>query len=239
MRDFTDALERIVLGAERKILMTSDDRRRTAYHEAGHAIVGMVTPGADPVRKVSIIPRGQALGVTFSAPERDRVSYDEQDLLTRVRVALGGRVAEELVFGTHTTGAEPDLQQITDIARRMVARWGMSEQIGPMVTQGADADGPLLPGASDASADTQRLVDQEVRRILTEAHRDVTDLLTRHRKRLDNLAHALLEHESLDGPAAYRAAGQSPPASVDPPAALESASATDVEDPEPAPPSWR
>jgi cell division protease FtsH len=215
MRDFTDALERIVLGAERKILMTSEDRRRTAYHEAGHAIVGMVTPGADPVRKVSIIPRGQALGVTFSAPERDRLSYDEQDLLTRIRVALGGRVAEELVFGTHTTGAESDLEQITEIARRMVGRWGMSETIGPMVTQGSDADGPLLPAASDASPDTQRLVDQEVRRILTEAHRDVTDLLKRHRDQLDDLAHALLEHETLDGPAAYRAAGQSPPADLD------------------------
>jgi cell division protease FtsH len=207
MHDFTDALERIVLGAERKILMTSDDRRRTAYHEAGHAIVGMVTPGADPVRKVSIIPRGQALGVTFSAPERDRLSYDEQDLLARIRVALGGRVAEELVFGTHTTGAESDLQQVTDIARRMVARWGMSDAIGPMVTQASDADGPLLPGASDASPDTQRLVDEEVRRILTTAHDEVTELLTRQREQLDDLAHALLEHETLDGPAAYRAAG--------------------------------
>jgi cell division protease FtsH len=171
----------------------------------------MVTPGADPVRKVSIIPRGQALGVTFSAPERDRLSYDEQDLLARIRVALGGRVAEELVFGTHTTGAESDLQQITDIARRMVARWGMSDAIGPMVTQGADADGPLLPGASDASPDTQRLVDEEVRRILTTAHDEVTELLTRKREQLDDLAHALLEHETLDGPAAYRAAGVASP----------------------------
>ena len=211
MRDFTDALERIVLGAERKILMTSDDRRRTAYHEAGHAIVGMLTPGADPVRKVSIIPRGQALGVTFSAPDDDRANYEESWLLAKIKVALGGRVAEELVFGTHTTGAESDLQQITDIARRMVARWGMSDAIGPMVTQGSDADGPLLPGATDASPDTQRLVDQEVRRIVTDAHSDVTDLLTRHREPLDGLAHALLEHETLDGPAAYRAAGQEPP----------------------------
>jgi cell division protease FtsH len=127
-------------------------------------------------------------------------------------VALGGRVAEELVFGTHTTGAESDLEQITNIARRMVARWGMSDAIGPMVSQGSDADGPLLPGATDASPDTQRVVDQEVRRIVTEAHSDVTDLLTRHREQLDNLAHALLEHETLDGPAAYRAAGREPPA---------------------------
>jgi cell division protease FtsH len=216
MGDFTDALERIVLGAERKILMTSDDRRRTAYHEAGHAVVGMVTPGADQVRKVSIIPRGRALGVTFSAPDRDRLSYDEQDLLTRIRVALGGRVAEELVFGTHTTGAESDLQQVTDIARRMVSRWGMSKEVGLMVTQGAEGDGPLLPGVSDVSPDTQRLVDQAVRRILNEAHHDVTDLLGRHREQLDDLAHALLEHETLDGPAAYRAAGTQAPKEVAP-----------------------
>jgi cell division protease FtsH len=172
MGDFTDALERIVLGAERKILMTSDDRRRTAYHEAGHAIVGMVTPGADPVRKVSIIPRGQALGVTFSAPDRDRLSYDEQDLLARIRVALGGRVAEELVFGTHTTGAESDLQQITDIARRMVARWGMSDAIGPMVTQSSDADGrycpaPPTPRPRRSASSTRRSSASSTRRTAT------------------------------------------------------------------------
>jgi cell division protease FtsH len=215
MRDFTDALERIILGAERKILMTSDDRRRTAYHEAGHAIAGMLTPGADTVRKVSIIPRGQALGVTFSAPELDRLSYDEQDLLNRIRVALGGRVAEETVFGTHTTGAEADLQQITDIARRMVGRWGMSDAIGPMVALPSDGETSLLPGVADASPDTQRLVDEEVRRILGEAHADVTRLLTEQRDKLDSLAHSLLEHETLDGPDAYRAAGVHPPAAMD------------------------
>jgi cell division protease FtsH len=211
MRDFTDALERIVLGAERKILMTSDERRRTAYHEAGHAVVGMLTPGADTVRKVSIIPRGQALGVTFSAPELDRLSYDEQDLLARIRVALGGRVAEETVFGTHTTGAESDLQQITDIARRMVGRWGMSDAVGPMVVLPSDGETALLPGIADASPDTQRLVDEEVRRIVGAAHADVGELLTEHRDKLDSLAHALLEHETLDGPEAYRAAGVHPP----------------------------
>jgi cell division protease FtsH len=202
MRDFTDALERIVLGAERKILMTSEDRRRTAYHEAGHAIVGMLIPDADPVRKLSIIPRGQALGVTFSAPDVDRLSYDQQDLLARIRVALGGRVAEEIVFGTHTTGAEYDLQQITDVARRMVGRWGMSDAVGPMVALPADTETPVLPGGAESPPDTQRLVDREVRRILADAHGDVTTLLTEHREKLDTLAHALLEHETLDGPAA-------------------------------------
>ena len=111
--DFTDALERIVLGAERKVMMSPDDRRRTAYHEGGHAIVGMLTPGADPVRKISIIPRGQALGVTFSAPDADRFNYDRDELLAKIKVALGGRAAEEVVYGEPTTGAESDIQQLT------------------------------------------------------------------------------------------------------------------------------
>src|SRR5215213_6863406 len=125
--DFMDALEKIVLGAERKIVLGEADRRRIAYHEGGHAIVGMLTPGADPVRKVSIIPRGQALGVTLSAPDADVFNYEESYLRGKIRVALGGRVAEEVVFGTITTGAESDIQQATQIARGMVGRWGMSE----------------------------------------------------------------------------------------------------------------
>ena len=127
MADFTDALEKIVLGAPRGTILSDEDRRRVAYHEAGHALVGMLTPGADPVRKVSIIPRGQALGVTFSAPDDDRANYEQAWLEAKIRVALGGRVAEELVFGTITTGAESDIQQLTQIARGMVGRWGMSE----------------------------------------------------------------------------------------------------------------
>ena len=137
--------------------MTEDDRRRTAYHEAGHAIVGMLTPGADPVRKVSIIPRGQALGVTFSAPDLDKFNYDEKYLLGRIRVALGGRVAEEIVFGDLTTGAESDIQQLTAIARRMVGRWGMSGTFGPIAVIPSDAQGPLLPGAAETSEHTQQV----------------------------------------------------------------------------------
>ncbi len=129
--DLTDALERIVLGAERKVMISDEDRRRTAYHEAGHAIMGMLTPGADPVRKVSIIPRGMALGVTFSAPDADRFNFDERHLTAQIKVALGGRSAEEVVFGDITTGAESDIQQLTRIARAMVGRWGMSSAIGP------------------------------------------------------------------------------------------------------------
>ena len=130
--DFTDALEKIVLGAPRGTVLSPEDRKRVAYHEAGHALVGMLTPGADPVRKVSIIPRGQALGVTFSAPDDDRANYEESWLLAKIKVALGGRVAEEIVFGTITTGAESDIQQLTQIARGMVGRWGMSSAIGPI-----------------------------------------------------------------------------------------------------------
>src|SRR5213078_3481236 len=124
--DFTDALERIVLGAERQVMMSPEDRRRTAYHEGGHAIVGMLTEGADPVRKVSIIPRGMALGVTFAAPESDRFNYLEPEIEAKIKVALGGRAAEEIVFGDISTGAESDIEQLTGLARQMVGRWGMS-----------------------------------------------------------------------------------------------------------------
>ena len=144
--DLTDALERIVLGAERKVMISEEDRRRTAYHEAGHAIVGMLTPGADPVRKVSIIPRGQALGVTFSAPDADRFNFEQQHLLAQIKVALGGRGAEEIVFSDITTGAESDIQHLTRIARSMVGRWGMSRAIGPIAVIPQDGMSPLLPG---------------------------------------------------------------------------------------------
>ncbi len=205
--DFTDAIEKILLGAERKVVQSRSDRRRIAYHEGGHAIVGMLTPGADPVRKVSIIPRGQSLGVTVSAPDADRFNYDEQYLLGKVKVALGGRVAEELVFGDVTTGAESDIQQVTQIARGMVARWGMSEAIGFLTVQGSDGQGPLLPGAESASEATQELVEREMKRIVDEAQKEVRDLLERERAKLDALAKALLVRETLDAEDAYAAAG--------------------------------
>jgi cell division protease FtsH len=206
-RDFTDAIEKIVLGAERQVVMTDADRERTAYHESGHALVGMLTPGADPVRKVSIIPRGQALGVTLATPESDRYSYRRDELIAKIKVALGGRAAEKVVFGDLTTGAESDIQNLTRIARSMVGRWGMSDAIGAIaVTDGRD-DGLLLPGAVPASAPTQQLVDEEVRRIVDGAEDEVTELLERERWRLDALARALLEQETLDQPEAYERAG--------------------------------
>jgi cell division protease FtsH len=204
--DFTDALERIVLGAERQVMMTTEDRRRTAYHEGGHAIVGMLTEGADPVRKVSIIPRGMALGVTFSAPESDRFNYREPEVRAKVKVALGGRAAEEVVFGETSTGAESDIQQLTEIARLMVGRWGMSAAVGPVAVIPRDGTGPFLPGATEVSPQTQQLVDEEVRRIVEESHREVVALLQQNRSKLDSLASALLEHETLDEEDAYAAA---------------------------------
>src|SRR4051812_42904294 len=205
--DLTGALERIVLGVERRVMMSPEDRRRTAYHEAGHAVVGMLTPGADPVRKVSIIPRGVALGVTFAAPETDRYNYREPELHARIKVALGGRAAEEVVYDETSTGAESDIQQLTEIARQMVGRWGMSDAVGPVAVIPRDGSGPLLPGVSEQSPETQRLVDEEVRRIVDEAHHDVISLLREHRDKLDALAAALLEHETLDEDDAYAAAG--------------------------------
>jgi cell division protease FtsH len=206
-RDFTDAIEKIILGAERQVVMTDADRERTAYHESGHALVGMLTPGADPVRKVSIIPRGQALGVTLSTPETDRYNYARDELLAKIKVALGGRGAEQVVFGDLTTGAESDIQNLTQIARGMVGRWGMSEAIGAVAVTDGRQDGALLPGALPASEPTQQLVDEEVRRIVDLAEDEVIELLKRERPRLDALARALLERETLDQPEAYEVAG--------------------------------
>ena len=205
--DMTDALERIVLGAARKVLISDDDRRRTAYHEAGHALLGMLTPGADPVRKVSIIPRGMALGVTFSAPDADRFNFDQRHLVAQIKVALGGRVAEEIVFGDLTTGAESDIQQLTRIARMMVGRWGMSPSIGPVAVIPSEGMNALLPGVSETSESTQRMVDEEVRRIVESAQEEATTSLIEHRANLDSLVAALLEQETLDEKDAYEAAG--------------------------------
>jgi len=206
MADFTDSLEKILLGAPRGIVLGAEDRERTAYHESGHALVGMLTPEADPVRKVSIIPRGQALGVTLSTPDSDRVSYSREELEAKIKVSLGGRVAEEVVYGEITTGAESDLEQLTQIARQMVGRWGMSDKLGPRVLISRDGQNSLLTGAGEASPRTQWLIDEEVQRIVDGAHAEVTELLNDHREQLDGLTHALLDAETLDAPDAYAAA---------------------------------
>ncbi len=209
--DFTDALEKIILGAPRKMVMSEEDRRRTAYHEAGHAVVGMLTAGADPVRKVSIIPRGRALGVTFSAPDNDRVSYDLQALHAKIDVALGGRVAEEVIFDSITTGAESDIEQVTGIARAMVGRWGMSEEIGFVNVAPTDGN-PFM--AAEFSDELRHQVDVAVKNLVDRAHVRVVALLEDNRDRLDGLANRLLDKETVDMDEAYQSAGLEPPVST-------------------------
>ena len=210
--DFTDALEKIVLGAERRITMSPAERERTAFHEAGHALLGMLVPGADPVRKVSIVPRGRALGVTFQAPDADRYGYGADYLRGRIVGALGGRAAEELVYGDVTTGAESDLEQVTSIARQMVGRWGMSEAVGLVSVLPGPADDPrFFPGTGAGPSEaTQQLVDSEVRRIVDECYDRARELLRDNRERLESLAGALLERETLDERDAYAVAGFEP-----------------------------
>ena len=209
LADFTEALSRIILGAERRITLSPQERERTAYHEAGHAILGMVEPGADPVRKVSIVPRGRALGVTFQSPDVERYGYDVAYLRGRITGALGGRAAEELVYEDITTGAESDLEQVTRIARQMVGRWGMSEAIGPVsILPAPDQEQIVLPGSPDALSETSRnLIEAETRRIIDECYTRALAKLRENRARLDRVAHALLEHETLDEADAYRVAG--------------------------------
>ena len=206
--DFTDALEKIVLGAERRIMISEEERRRTAFHEAGHALAGMLLPGADPVRKVSIIPRGQALGVTFQAPDADRYGYSSAYLRGRLTGLLAGRAAEELVFDDITSGAQSDLQQATLLGREMVGRWGMSKAVGLVDVFGSDAAGAWGPLSADGPSEkTRELVDEEVRRLTDAAYDEALALLREHRAQLDSLAAALLANETLDEPDAYAAAG--------------------------------
>jgi cell division protease FtsH len=203
LQDLTDGLEKVQLGTARNVVIPPSERRRTAYHEAGHALLGMLQPGADPVRKVSIIPRGRALGVTLSTPEQDRYGYDAAYLKGRMVGALGGLAAEHVVFGVVTTGSESDLQTCTGIARSMVGRWGMSERIGPISVFQPDTD----PRMSGVAEETLNAVDQEVRRLIEEAYKRAVQLLTENRQRLDDIVTQLLKHETLDEPAVYAAAG--------------------------------
>ena len=202
-KDFLDALEKMVLGPERPLLLSRDDKERIAYHEGGHAILGLVAPGADPVNRVTIVPRGQALGVTYQRPDNDRYNYPEAYLRARIVGMLGGRAAEEVVYGTKTTGAESDIEQATCLARQMVTRWGMSERLG--LVQLAPRENPYLGGsgggygcAKSFSEETSRAVDAEVFRIIGECHEEGKRLLNAHRRELDALAEALVERETLD-----------------------------------------
>lgn len=204
--DLSNSLEKILLGTARGIMLSEAEKERTAVHESGHALLGMLTPGADPVRKISIIPRGQALGVTFQSPEDDRYGYSALYLRGRIIGALGGRAAEEIVYGDMTTGAESDLEQCTRIARQMVGRWGMSDAIGPVsVLPAPGAENPF--GSDNASPATQQLVDEEVRHLIEACHEEAVAILKAHRPQLDSLAAKLKATETLDEDAAYAAAG--------------------------------
>jgi cell division protease FtsH len=205
--DFTDAFEKILLGAERHISLSAAERRRTAFHEAGHALLGMLVAGADPVRKVSIVPRGSALGVTVQSPLADRYGYGAGYLRGRIVGALGGRAAEDLVYAEVTTGAEADLEQVTMIARHMVGRWGMSKDVGLVSVLPGPADEIRLHPSGAMSEATRQLVDSEVRRIIDECYETALGLLNENRPRLEALATTLLERETLDEADAYEAAG--------------------------------
>ncbi|MCM2392969.1 ATP-dependent zinc metalloprotease FtsH [Streptomyces albipurpureus] len=203
-QDLSSALEKVQLGAERPLVMPYEERRRTAYHESGHALLGMLQPGADPVRKVTIVPRGRALGVTLSTPDADRYAYTEEYLRGRIIGALGGMAAEHVVFSVITTGAESDLEQVTSLARGMVGRWGMSERVGRLTAIPMDSQQPYGLSAAPRTLDT---VDDEMRRIVDECYESACRQLRDNRDRLDALAAALLENETLEQEAAYQAAG--------------------------------
>jgi len=210
--DFDEAIERSVLGLRRPIVLGPDEKRLIAYHESGHALMGLLVPGADPVKKLTIVPRGLSLGSTYSQPIDDRYNYPESYLRGRITLALGGRAAEEVAYGAVTTGAESDLQQVNQIARSMVARFGMSPKLGPLnlIQPG---DGAITQHFSE---ETSKLLDEEVRRIVDECHRESVRILTENRDRLDRLAEAVLKKDTLDQDEIYAAAGISPPPSSHP-----------------------
>jgi cell division protease FtsH len=200
--DFESARDRIMMGARRdSMVLSAEEKRTTAYHEGGHAVLGTVLPNGDPLHKVTILPRGMALGVTQTLPE-ERHSYSKEYIKDRICMALGGRVAEKLVFDQQTTGASNDLEVITGLARRMVREWGMSDKVGPMAwhnNQQVFLGEDLMTGGREYSDDTARMMDEEINRILVEQEARATELLSKHRKGLDLVAEALLERETIDG----------------------------------------
>ncbi|WP_329301862.1 ATP-dependent zinc metalloprotease FtsH [Streptomyces sp. NBC_00659] len=202
--DLSEALEKVQLGAERSLVMPYEERRRTAYHESGHALLGMLRPGADPVRKITIVPRGRALGVTLSTPDADRYAYTEEYLRGRIIGALGGMAAEHVVYDVITTGSENDLEQVTNLARGMVARWGMSERVGRLSALPGDSQQAYGLAAAPGTLDS---IDHEMRRIVDECYEEACQKLREHRGQLDALAEALLANETLEEAEAYRIAG--------------------------------
>jgi cell division protease FtsH len=237
--DFTDALEKVLLGAARRIVLSEDDRRRTACHESGHALLGLLIPEADPVRRVSIVPRGRALGVTVQSPVDDRQNYPETYLRARIVGALGGRAAEKLVYDVVTTGAENDLHQVTMIARQMVVNWGMSPLVGPLNLAEETENQALVMTQRSYSEATAQVIDSEVKRIVEECLIEARDLLSRNRDKLEALTLALLRDESLDEDEILKVTGlpPKPGSKVVPPAAAPSADGAPPAVPEPVLPA--
>jgi cell division protease FtsH len=204
MQDFEDAKDKVMLGVERRsLVLTEAERKLTAYHEAGHAIVAIKIPGSDPIHKVTIVPRGRALGLTASLPEVDRHNYTKDWLIGSLAMFFGGRVAEEIVFGADkvTTGAGNDIERATALARRMVTQFGMSELIGPLAVGDKEQEiflGREFAQRREISERTAQMVDDEVKRLIDEAYARATEILTANRELLDRIAAALLERETID-----------------------------------------
>jgi len=204
MENFEEAKDKVMLGTERRsMVLTEKERRLTAYHEAGHAVIALRVPGMDPLHKVTIVPRGRALGITASFPDEDRHSYTKEWLEGQLTMLYGGRVAEEMIFGMErvTTGAGNDIERATAMARRMVTRFGMSERIGLMAIGDSDHEvflGRELTTRQDVSEHTSQLVDEEVKRFLDEAHDRARIVVEEQRELLERIAQALLDRETLD-----------------------------------------
>jgi cell division protease FtsH len=228
MADLEEAKDKVMLGAERKsMVMKDEEKRNTAYHEAGHAVCAITVPGNDPLHKVTIVPRGRALGIAFTLPEDDRVSVTRQQLEARLAMAYGGRVAEELIFGRDrvTTGASSDIQQATGIARRYVSQWGLSDAIGPVLVGDNEQElflGRELQHRREVSEKTAQLVDAEVARVIADAYNRARKALTDNLALLHAIAGALLERETLtrEDIAILRRGEQLPPRVATPPAAV-------------------
>ena len=205
MAEFEDAKDKVMMGAERRsMVMTEDEKALTAYHEAGHALVALSVPKSDPLHKVTIIPRGRALGVTMSLPERDKYGYSKVELTSKLAMMFGGRVAEELIFGAEnvTTGAGNDIQQATGMARRMVTEWGFSEKLGPLRYSANEEEvflGHSVTQQKNMSDQTADLIDSEVRSLIEDAEATARQVLEERKKDLELLAQALLEYENLSG----------------------------------------
>jgi cell division protease FtsH len=205
MSEFEEAKDKVLMGSERRsMVMTEEERTLTAYHEAGHAIVGRHVPKHDPLHKVTIIPRGRALGLTMSLPEKDRLGFARIELESRIAMIFGGRVAEEMIFGSEnvTTGAGNDIIQATNLARRMVTEFGFSEKLGPLHYEGNEEEvflGHSVTQRKNLSEATAALIDEEVRRIVEQGEQTARDILEKHRDELEIVAKALLEYETLSG----------------------------------------